>query len=758
MVSFRPSRLSFRAKISLYGAVVGIISLGLAAAIFLVNEEIQFRSTFAARAYTEADIVRTACASAVVFQDPDFAAKSLAGLAGSDGVRAAGVYLADRTILAAYFRPGVNERLPETLPNEDQVYFDSCLATTLPILFDSNHVGWIYVCSEFPNNGPRLRQHALIALGVMLLSLLISLLIASFLQNPITGPVRELQAAAQAMAGGRDTTVRARKLADDELGDLTDSVNEMFNRVVDRERALRESQEQFAGLLDRLGEAVFRLGVPSGICEYCSPAAREVFGYSAAEFLARPRILEDIVHPEYREFLTTELSHLESGHCTPVWEYQILDPRGKVRWIYQTNSATRDDQGHIVALESCCTDITLRREASEEKRRLQAELAQAHKLEALGNLAGGIAHDFNNLLGAIIGYNDLAVTELPPSHPARDSLAHIAMATERATALTKQILSFSRRGETGKDPIDMGRLTNDAMAMMRATLPATIRFQTDISSNPCVISANPNELHRVIMNLCTNASHAMNGSGGELNVAMKPVVLLPGDRRLGPDMKHGPYAELSISDTGHGIPEEIQGRIFEPFFTTKISGEGTGMGLSVAYGIIMEHRGTIDVQSRSGQGTTFRILLPLVREKIKKAEVLVEEERIESGRVLFIDDEELLTQLASRALSAKGYQVDVFNDPRQAVAAFRNQPDAYDVVFTDLTMPVMTGLEVAREVLADRPQIPVVLCSGFAQESTRTAARELGIHAIATKPLNVLQIDQLVQAALRKQPLPEDLA
>ncbi len=496
--------------------------------------------------------------------------------------------------------------------------------------------------------------------------------------------------------------------------------------------------------------------VPDGVFEYCSPAAETVFGYTAADFLKRPGILKEIVHPSSRQYIEREHGRLLTGLAAAVWEYRIIDAEGKERWILQTNAVEHDEFGRVKALEGCCTDITQRREAALAQQRLEMELQQAHKLEALGTLAGGIAHDFNNILEAIMGYTDLAAMDLPDDHPVQEFLEQVRLAGHRAAGMVREILTFSRRGDMGKTPVRLDDVVGEAMKLIQPSLPASITVQVDLPDDLPPVIADSNQIHQIIMNLCTNAGHAMEDNGGTLTVALTQVRLPAGHPDLTDDMEPGSYLELVVADSGGGIDPAIQARIFEPFFTTKPQGKGTGMGLAMVYGIVLDHEGNVLVDSQPGQGTRFRILLPVSVAQDETVATNDGRSGNSSGRVLFVDDEEMLVRLVERILGSLGYAVEAHTDPREALAVFKRDPGAFDILVTDLTMPVMSGKALAAEVLTLRPDLPVIICTGYSREATADTAQSLGIYAFAQKPLTMQQLGKLIDKALDAARQPRD--
>jgi len=432
-------------------------------------------------------------------------------------------------------------------------------------------------------------------------------------------------------------------------------------------------------------------------------------------------------------------------------EEEKLNRRGAKARCLVTAVTQKGPAGEILGVIEDFKDIT-------EFRRLEKQLAQAQKMEAIGTLAGGIAHDFNNILGAIMGYTELASHELAEAHPTQVKLAQVLKACERAKNLVQQILSFSRQTEQERRPVQLGPIIHEALELLRASLPTTIEIRENVESGPDLILADPTQIHQVLMNLCANAAHAMREGGGRLEVSLKKVEL---DDQSTPeylDLGPGTYSRLTVSDTGHGMDRQTMERIFEPFFTTKPPGEGTGMGLSVIHGIVKSHGGTITASSQPGQGATFKVYLPLMDDE-NEEQPLVHVPPIPTGseRVLLVDDEESLVELGRQMLERLGYQVTGCASSSEALELFQAKPEEFDVVITDQAMPQMTGGEMARRMLAIRPDLPVIVCTGFSDQVSTARAEAQGVRAVVLKPLLVQEIAEVIRAVLDGgQPAPVD--
>lgn len=394
-------------------------------------------------------------------------------------------------------------------------------------------------------------------------------------------------------------------------------------------------------------------------------------------------------------------------------------------------------------------DITERKAAEAQRRHIELQMQDVQKMESLGTLAGGIAHDFNNILSAILGYAELAKIVAPTGSEINKYVSEIANAGNRAKELVQQILLFSRQGIAEKIPIDLRRVVNEALKMMKATLPANIEFIVSGSADLSPVLANEIHIHQIIVNLCTNAYHAMKSTGGRLTVSMTDTIIDKSDAPSFAEMEPGKYLRLCIADTGCGIPPEQLNRIFDPYFTTKPLGEGTGLGLATIHGIVRDHGGMVKVYSEVGVGTTFQVFLPVAESKAEPvAEVVT---RLPGGNewILLVDDEKALLEVGRALLERLGYRVETRASSIDAIEAFVVNPSKYDVVISDMNMPKMTGDEMIRQMKAIRSDIPVILCSGFS-ERIHVHAQVLGVEKVLMKPVIYAELAHAVRQVLGK--------
>lgn len=402
--------------------------------------------------------------------------------------------------------------------------------------------------------------------------------------------------------------------------------------------------------------------------------------------------------------------------------------------------------------EELRAEIRRHEKSAREKRSLEDRLIKSQKMEAIGTLAGGIAHDFNNILGAILGYTELSIGKAEPGSFMERNLLGVKSSVDRASQLTRQILAFSRQAKKELTPVKVLPVVNEVVSMLRASIPATIEIRQQVAKSgaTAIILADLGQVHQVLMNLCVNAYHAMRQQGhGVLTLSVDRILLGETEEaavecRIPP----GSYLRIEVSDTGHGIDQQILPKIFDPYFSTKAQGEGTGLGLAVVLGIVQTFSGYIRVQSEVGCGTTFQVFLPVIDETDVLNAVAVPAMPAGNERILFVDDEELIAESYAEVLKGLGYTVTAVTSSVEALGIFRQNPDGFDCLITDMTMPEMTGVELVREIFAIRPNFPVILCTGFSETMNEERAKELGVRDFIMKPMLVSQVALSVRRIL----------
>jgi len=522
----------------------------------------------------------------------------------------------------------------------------------------------------------------------------------------------------------------------DEDGNVT-SINSIARDLTEHkkmEETLRESESRYSALFTGITDAVYvhhikEDGGPGQIID-ANEVACKMLGYTKDDFVGME--IKDIDASESTVDVSHVVEDLKAGRKV-LFEQVHVAKNGK-RIPVEIHARLFEYKDRL-AIISTVRDITDRKRAEKERLALEAQLQQAQKMESIGTLAGGIAHDFNNILGIILGNAELAMDDVPEWNPAKLNLKEIRTASLRARDVVRQLLSFARKTRLEKKPTNIVPIIKESLKLIRSSIPTSIDIHRNIPADVDTILADPTQINQVLINLCTNANHAM-PDGGIIDVTLKNVVLNENITGQYPDLHPGRYVNLTVSDTGHGIPEEDIDRIFDPYFTTKEVGKGTGMGLAVIHSIVKEHNGIMTVKSELGKGTTFTIFFPVVEKEAVIENKTDEKLPMGNEKILFIDDEQSIVNIARQILERLGYEVDAKMSSTEALELFRSKPDQFDLVITDLTMPKMTGDKLVKEILNIRPDIPVILCTGFSEKIDEKIAKEIGAAGYIEKPIN----------------------
>jgi len=535
-----------------------------------------------------------------------------------------------------------------------------------------------------------------------------------------------------------------------ELVTANDQLKQQMEEGKRTEDSLRESEERYRRITGALTSYIFTVRIEDGhpVETIHGPASVAVTGYTPEEYASDPYLWINMVHEEDREAVQEQTSRILQGQDVHSIEHRILRKDGVIRWVSNTLVSHYDTQGKLLAYDGVIQDIHERKKAEQAKAKLEAQLRQAQKMEAIGTLAGGIAHDFNNILFAVFGFVELAIPDLPEGNHARKKLGEVLKAANRAKDLVCQILTFSRQSEKERKPFKLDLIVKEGLKLLRASLPTTINIRHNIDKKCGYIMADPTQVHQVIMNLCTNAYHAMRERGGLLEVNLDVVEInggLAGDLA---NLQVGGYVRLTVSDTGHGMDQGTMERIFDPFFTTKPVGEGTGMGLATVHGIVTSHGGAIAVHSELEKGTIFDVYFPRFESGVALKAEMAEPAPGGNERILFVDDEEPLVRMGQQMLERLGYHVSARTSSMEALEAFRAQPDRFDLVITDQTMPNMTGVQLARELMRIRPDIPIILITGFSEIVPPEKAKKMGIREYLMKPVVTSNFGKAIRRAL----------
>ena len=507
------------------------------------------------------------------------------------------------------------------------------------------------------------------------------------------------------------------------------------------EQALRESESNLQSVFD---------AVPVGICFMKDRVYKRVnknwcdgFGYPVESLLGKtPEFLYENKEEYIRVGKELYGRLLKDGIASVYSKLKRSD--GEFRDVVLT-AKPLDSQyieaGTVVVVH----DITHQKRAEEEKERLEDKLRQAQKMESIGTLAGGIAHDFNNILGIILGNTELAIDDVPEWNPARNNLDEVRKACLRAKDVVRQILAFSRKSGTEQKRINMAPVVTESLKLLRASIPTSIDIRQNIADDIHDILGDPTQIHQIMINLCTNAAHAMENEGGTLEVTVENAIIDADTAFRYADLHPGPYVQLRLSDTGHGINPEVTDRIFDPYFTTKDVGKGTGLGLSVVHGIVNSHNGRIVLESNPGKGTTFNIFFPAIERQRQEGPKQLQILPTGRERILFVDDEKSMATLNQRRLERLGYKVTLQTDSSLALQLFRSDPNQFDLVITDMTMPKMTGDRLAQAILKIRPDIPIILSTGYSDKISEAKAQGFGIRKYIEKPIEIEDLARSVR-------------
>ncbi|MDM8517863.1 transporter substrate-binding domain-containing protein [Desulfobacterales bacterium HSG16] len=505
------------------------------------------------------------------------------------------------------------------------------------------------------------------------------------------------------------------------------------------EEALKESEERYRLIFEKSPLGIMHYDA-QGIILDCNLNFVSIIGTSREKLIGF-NMLESMPEGDARQAV---INALDIGYGSFEGDYQtvIENKDVTIRAIYnRIISENGIPLGGIGVFE----DVR-------EKKRLERQLFHVQKMKSIGTLAGGIAHDFNNILGIILGNAELAIDDIPEWNPARRNIKRIRSSSLRARDVVRQLLNFSRKTEHMRKPVLLNHIIKESTSLLRSSIPASVDIKHDIPIKKYTILADPAQIHQIIVNLCTNAAHAMQKDGGILEVSLEDVEL-DKTTSLYPDLVAGKYASLSVKDTGCGIPLEIQTQIFDPYFTTKELGKGTGMGLAVVHGIAKNYGGAVSVYSEVGKGSTFRIILPVI-DNIPEEKEDADDVRVSlppgNEKILFVDDEPELLETGKQLLERLGYEVETQINPLEAFERFRSNPDAYNLVITDMTMPQMTGDKLCIGIKSIRSDIPVILCTGFSEKINREKAGETGIDKYIEKPMNKQKFARVIRDVLEE--------
>lgn len=517
-------------------------------------------------------------------------------------------------------------------------------------------------------------------------------------------------------------------------------------------KAIRESEKKYRGILDSIEDGYYEVDL-KGNYEFFNAQFCRLLGCPCDELLGKN--YRDIVHDDYQKTVFETFNYVyRTGNPIKTFDWQMVRKDGYACFVETSISLRKDENGQPVGFQGILRDVTERAKAQEKRKELENQLHQSQKMESIGTLAGGIAHDFNNILFPIIGYTELAMKGVPMCSKTYENLEKVLKSANRARDLIEQILNFSRRSADEEvHPIQIQPVILETLNLLSNTIPANIEIRHEINRDTGKILITPSRIHQVIMNLCTNAYQAMEEcSTGTLSVSLEEAGVFDESSPAWGKVTPGNYLRLSVSDTGCGIEPDLADKIFEPYFTTKSRDKGTGLGLSVSYGIIKNTGGTIRVESEPGRGTRFDVYLRVADDAAFATEERYSSETDPTGseRILLVDDEQRIVDLQQQVLESLGYHVTAVADSTQALELFRRRPDMFDLLLTDQAMPKMTGIDLAENIRKLRPDIPIVLCTGYTDKVTRERSAKRKINGMLQKPISRSDLAYALRKALDK--------
>ncbi len=609
------------------------------------------------------------------------------------------------------------------------------------------------------------------------ISLILIWLTAGLLGKSITFPIIELARMTREFEkGSLETQISIEN--QDELGELANSYNRMAVRlkelintleqkilertqhlngtlsrlkteVAEHQRAeeeLKASENRFRDISQSMADWIWEIDENSQYT-YVSDSVKKVLGYSAAELIGKQPF--DLLPEEDKDTKEQIFNELISK-SKPIVDFENWNLSEDGTWVCLITNGVPilDKDGAVKGYRGVNKDITKQKNLEKERTAIESRLHQAQKMEAIGVLAGGIAHDFNNILFPIIGYTEMLMEDISKDSPFREDLEGIYKAALRARDLVQQILAFAHQDENDMMAMKLQPVIKEALKLIRATIPTTISISHNLQPDCDTVKAAPTQIHQIIMNLATNAYHAMQVAGGELKVSLKEIELSQYDR-IDPHLAPGVYACLAVADTGTGMDKQLTQKIFDPFFTTKKKGKGTGLGLSVVHNIVKSMNGAVKVYSEPGQGSEFHVYLPIVADEFNtKASRIDEPVQRGTESVLLVDDEKSIIVMVGFALERLGYQVHSNTSSIEAFEAFKTCPDKYDIVITDMAMPKMSGEKLAVELINIRPDVPILLCTGFSEAMTEKKILDLGVRGVLLKPVMIKDLAKKIREVL----------
>ena len=732
--------------------------MGLALGIF---ELISHRKAMAAEMAAVGEIIGANSTAALTFNDEGAAREILRALGPRGDIRAACLYDAEGRLFSSFHRLGDRTPCPRSSAPDGAVFDGDAFVQSSAVMLEAERVGTLHLVATQVNLWRHMQLYGLVLAVAVAVSLVAGLLLSARLQQVVSRPILELAGTARRISEQRDYALRAPQGSQDEVGVAVTAFNMMLDRIQDADLAIRlaeqksREQAQFLGsILDGMGEGMVVVDQAANVLVWNAAATRIVGPSPAGLPLAQWAQHFKLVRTAGQGLVPVSEAPLVlalRGEVVDEYEMRLEQTEGKSRrWVTGTAQAMRNEDGQVFGAIAVFRDVTKQKQAELDLSASEAQLRQAQKMDAVGQLAGGIAHDFNNLLTVICGYSNFALKALPPGDPTCADIEEVLSAGQRAATLTRQLLAFSRRQVLAPQRLDLNAVVHASWQMLRRLIGENVEFSVVYGANLGLVLADPGQIDQVVLNLVVNARDAM-PQGGKLTVETANAELDERYAREHVGARAGSYIRLKVTDTGVGMTQEVQARIFEPFFTTKEVGRGTGLGLSTVYGIIQQSGGYIEVSSVPGEGTTFIVYLKRASPVDASAgSAKVEDSSVPRGTetILLVEDEIPVRNLARQILTRLGYQVLVASDGVEAIEVQAGHDGPVHLLISDVVMPRLSGGELARRLLQRLPTLPVVFFSGYAADASLDAIFSLGKPTLIAKPFTAEELGRTAREAL----------
>jgi PAS domain S-box-containing protein len=718
------SRISIRRKLVLMMMVVCTVTTILAALVFIVDEWLIVRDRMTSNLTAIAHVIGENCTGSLAFDDAEDAVEVLGSLMAISSIENAAVYKSDGSLFAVYHRDSDSNDVTRVDPGGTEGHSFDVDGITIrnTIVLEGTPIGIVVVRSDLSDLWAFIERGLAVIALFILLSFAIAFFVANRLQRMISTPISTLAETVKNVSESQDLSQRAQKHSDDEIGQLTDTFNNMLSEIERSDAALRESELRFRGLIDNAADAIF-LFTTTGDVMVANQCACDSLGYT----------IQQLLRLNVRDFMKVE-SEIDGGF-DEIWNPKLFHHAQTVNVLHQRSDGSTfpvEVRLGILQLDGNESVLALVRDMS-DRQQLEAQLIEAQKLEAVGQLAGGIAHDFNNILQAIIGYSEIILNSTADK-TVHELLDEVIGSANRATVLIRQLLAFSRKQMLELENIDLNDTVDDMAKMLRRVIGENIALTIKTYTDLPLVKADQGQMEQILMNLCVNARDAM-PTGGTIDIKLNEIEL---DDQFCSEhawARPGKYVQLSIRDTGTGMDASTLKHVFEPFFTTKRSDQGTGLGLATVYGIIRQHRGFVDVYSELGHGTVFRIYFPIVAgEKQMQVAQKVAAPQNGSETILLAEDDGTIRKLAKLILESAGYKIIAAEDGEIALDLFSQKKEEIHMLMLDIVMPNKGGIEVFKDIRDQGATLPVLFSSGYSFDNIDDDIFSNGEQSIIQKP------------------------